>query len=291
MRYLSPLRYPGGKARLAPYLKRLIESQDRPPRQYAEPFAGGGGAALRLLQEETVDYIHLNDLNPGIAAFWRAALDYPDQFCNRIRTVPLTIDEWFLQRDIYAHPTIRDDFELGFATFYLNRTNRSGILDARPIGGFDQSGHWKIDARFNRGPLCARIQAIADMRHRIYVTELEGLDFLRGLQETVDGVFVYADPPYLVQGEGLYLHAFDAEDHVALAQLLAEAAFPWMLTYDDDPRITQRLYAGGRCATFDIAHTAHRQHVGKEAIIYSADLVIPDLLITQGRIARWIDAS
>lgn len=291
MRYLSPLRYPGGKARLTPYLKRLIEAQPRPPSQYAEPFAGGAGAALHLLQDRAVEYVHLNDLNPGIAAFWRASLDSPNDFCQRIRTVPLTTDEWFRKREIYTHPTGRDDFELGFATFYLNRTNRSGILDARPIGGIDQTGQWKIDARFNREPLCTRIQAIADMRHQIYVTELDGLDFLNSLHHVADDVFVYADPPYLVQGEGLYLHAFDADDHVALAQMLTEAAFPWMLTYDDDPRITQRLYAGGRCATFDIAHTAHHQHVGQEAVIYSAGLNVPDLLITKGHIARWVEAS
>ncbi|MBO1752157.1 DNA adenine methylase [Actinotalea sp. BY-33] len=291
MRYLSPLRYPGGKARLAPYLKRLIEAQQHRPSQYAEPFAGGAGAALHLLKDGTVSSIHLNDLNPGIAAFWRGALDYPNEFCDLVRTAALNIDEWYVQRDIYSHPAGHNDLELGFATFYLNRTNRSGILDARPIGGFDQSGRWKIDARFNRESLCARIQAIADMRHEIYVTEQEGLDFLAALQGIADDVFVYADPPYLVQGEGLYLHAFDADDHVALAELLAEAAFPWMLTYDNDPRITERLYARGRCATFEIAHTAHRQHVGQEAVIYSPRLNVPDLLITRGRIARWVDAS
>ena len=94
MRYLSPLRYPGGKARLAPYLRRLIEAQEPRPAQYAEPFAGGGGAALHLLQDGIVDSIHLNDLNPGIAAFWRASLDHPDNFCHLVRTVPLTIDHW-----------------------------------------------------------------------------------------------------------------------------------------------------------------------------------------------------
>lgn len=287
MRYLSPLRYPGGKARLAPYLARLIEAQQPKPRQYAEPFAGGAGAALHLLRDGTVDRIHLNDLNPGIAAFWRASLDLPNEFCRQVRTVPLTIDEWQRQAEIYANPSGRDDFELGFATFYLNRTNRSGILDARPIGGFEQLGRWKIDARFNREALCVRIQAIADLRHRIYVTEYDALDFLDAIQDIAQDVFVYADPPYLVQGEGLYLHAFDADAHLQLAQLLASADFPWILTYDDDPRITNMLYSGGRCATFDIAHTAHRQHVGTEAVIYSEHLVIPDLEITAGRIARW----
>ena len=287
MRYLSPLRYPGGKARLAPYLARLIEAQQPRPRQYAEPFAGGAGAALHLLRDGSVDYIHLNDLNPGIAAFWRASLDFPNEFCRQVRTAPLTIDEWQRQAEIYSNPSGRDDFELGFATFYLNRTNRSGILDARPIGGFEQLGRWKIDARFNRDALCVRIQAIADLRHRIYVTEYDALDFLASIKEIAEDVFVYADPPYLVQGEGLYLHAFDADAHLQLAKILASAEFPWILTYDDDPRITNLLYSGGRSATFDIAHTAHHQRVGTEAVIYSENLVVPDLEITAGRISRW----
>lgn len=287
MRYLSPLRYPGGKARLAPYLARLIEAQDPQPRQYAEPFAGGAGAALHLLRDGTAERIHLNDLNPGIAAFWRASLDFPDHFCRQVRSVAITIDEWHRQVEVYANPSERDDFELGFATFYLNRTNRSGILDARPIGGFEQLGRWKIDARFNREALCTRIQTIADLRHRIYVTEYDALDFLATIHDLVEDVFVYADPPYLIQGEGLYLHAFDAPAHVELANMLASADFPWIVTYDNDPRITDLLYSEGRCAIFDIAHTAHQQHVGTEAVIYSERLVVPDLEITAGRVARW----
>lgn len=246
---------------------------------------------MHLLRDGIVEYIHLNDLNPGIAAFWRSSLDHPNEFCTKIMEIALSIDEWKKQREIYDHPVQYDDFTVGFATFYLNRTNRSGILDAGPIGGLEQKGKWKIDARFNREALCTRIQAIADMRHRIYVTELDGLDFLRGLQYLSDKIMVYADPPYLVQGDGLYLHAFDANDHVALAQLLDKARFRWMLTYDDDPRITQRLYANGRCATFDIAHTAHHQHVGQEAIIFSRDLMVPDMTITRGRVARWNDPA
>lgn len=291
MRYLSPLRYPGGKARLASYISRLINAQAEPPTHYVEPFAGGAGAALHLLRDEVVEYIHLNDLNPGIAAFWRASLDHPNDFCAKIMEIDLSIEEWKNQRKIYEHPDEHDDLTLGFAMFYLNRTNRSGILDAGPIGGLEQTGKWKIDARFNRNSLCVRIQAIADMRHRIYVTQLDGLEFLRGLQRLSDRIMVYADPPYLVQGDGLYLHAFDANDHVALAELLDNANFRWMLTYDDDPRITQRLYANGRCATFDIAHTAHHQHVGQEAIIFSRDLQVPDMAITHGRVARWNEAA
>lgn len=288
MRYLSPLRYPGGKAKLAPYLKRLIECQENRPTQYAEPFAGGAGAALSLLSQNVVEFAHINDLNPGIGAFWRSSLDWPSEFCARIMSVPLTIDEWHRQREVYEAGTTIEDFELGFATFFLNRTNRSGILGARPIGGFDQTGAWKIDARFNRDGLCQRIQAVADLRSRMFVTQLEGIDFLQTLGDLASDIFVYADPPYLVQGEGLYMHAFDAGSHLKLAEFLSDASFPWILTYDDDARVTEELYSTGRCATFEIAHTAHIQHVGREAVIYSAQLLVPDVEITNGRVARWV---
>ena len=288
MRYISPLRYPGGKARLAPYLRRIIESQSPQPRQYAEPFAGGAGAALQLLFDGVVEKIHLNDLNPGIAAFWRASLDYPDEFCCKIQSVDLSIDEWCKQRQIYLAPSGQDDMALGFATFYLNRTNRSGILDARPMGGFEQLGKWKIGARFNRDGLCDRVQKIANMRHLIYVTDCDALDFLFHIKETAKDVFVYADPPYLIQGDGLYMHAFDGQDHVDLANFLSSANFPWLITYDDDPRITNILYGTDRCATFDISHTANRQHIGRESVIYAEGLVVPDLEITLGRSGRWV---
>ncbi|GAA1180118.1 D12 class N6 adenine-specific DNA methyltransferase [Corynebacterium glaucum] len=287
MRYLSPLRYPGGKARLAPFLERIIESQLPIPTHYAEPFAGGAGAALQLLHRGVVSKIHLNDLNPGIAAMWRAILDECCAFVQLIKTTPLDVNEWERQRDIYRNPIGRDDVELGFATFYLNRTNRSGILHAGPIGGHAQHGKWKLDARFNRATLVKRVETVATMREHIIVTELDGLDFLDGLRDFGEDLFVYADPPYMVQGDGLYLHAFDEMAHIGLANKLQSISSPWLLTYDDDPRITEVLYRDGRCATFQIAHTAHKQHIGSEAIIFSEDLTLPDLEVTSGRQALW----
>lgn len=287
MRYLSPLRYPGGKARLTPFLERTIRVQSPAPTQYAEPFAGGAGAALKLLHDGVVEHIHLNDLNPGIAGMWRAMLYETDAFLDLIETTPIDLSEWELQREIYQTPIGREDLELGFSTFYLNRTNRSGILNAGPIGGLEQCGNWKIDARFNRSGLIGRVKAVAAMKDGISVTEMDGLDFLDSLNHLGDDLFVYADPPYIVQGEGLYLHAFDEIAHLQLSEKLAEIESPWLLTYDDDPRITDVLYRGGRCATFPIAHTAHKSHVGSEAVIFSKDLELPDMEITAGRIAQW----
>ena len=288
MRYLSPLRYPGGKARLAPFFTRLIRSQVPASTHYAEPYAGGAGAALRLLTDGAVDHIHINDINAGIAAFWRTITtpDGANAFNQLINNTPVTIDQWHHQRTVYQAGQA-DDLTLGFATFYLNRTCRSGILGARPIGGMEQTGKWKIDARFNRDNLSHRIRTIAAMADNITITESEGIDFLTTMEEHGENVFVYADPPYLGQGEGLYLHAFDKPQHKALAKKLADATFYWMLTYDDDPFITEDLYHHARAAIFPIAHTAHHQHVGAESIIYSSSLIIPNLQVTKKHTAQW----
>ena len=103
MRFLSPLRYPGGKGRLAPYIARLIAAQPARPTSYAEPFAGGAGAALRLLIDEHVQSIHINDLNPGIAAFWRCVFYDTERFARRIESAEVNLERWVDAREVYSH--------------------------------------------------------------------------------------------------------------------------------------------------------------------------------------------
>ena len=200
MRYDSPLRYPGGKASLAGFLARTIGLNDLYGCTYFEPFAGGAGAALRLLREEVVSEIHINDLDVRIIAFWNAVLGERERFVDTILSVPLSVTEWEKQREIYRRGDANKGFELGFATFYLNRCNRSGVLfRAAPIGGQEQSGKWRIDARFNRAALAERVIAISRRRESIHVTNLDALEFLvhhlpRGRER--GRVFAYLDPPY-----------------------------------------------------------------------------------------------
>lgn len=194
MRNLSPLRYPGGKVRLAPFFAQLLAIQDPVPTRYAEPFTGGAGAALRLLDEECVSHIHINDVHPGIAAFWRSVTTHSDEFIQLIETTEVTISQWHEQRAIFEAGPNGDDLALGFATFFLNRTNRSGILTARPIGGLNQTGRWLIDARYNKQGLISRIKRIQELADHITVTELDALDFLDSIEHYEDNIFVYADP-------------------------------------------------------------------------------------------------
>lgn len=289
MRNLSPLRYPGGKARIAPFAAELLAIQHRRPRRYAEPFAGGAGSALALLVGEHVDLIHINDLNPGIAAFWRCVFNQTKRFASLVETAEVSVDAWYAAREVYMNPKRRSDLELGFATFFLNRCNRSGILAARPIGGLQQTGRWKIDARFNKCGLSDRIRYIGSYRRRVQLTELDAREFLTTIAGHGHELLAYVDPPYLGPGDGLYMDKLSAEDHLDLATSLRDSPLMWFLTYDADDRVTDELYVDFRCAEFDIKHTAQVNHIGSEFVVFADNLNVPeDLQILATAKGRWL---
>ncbi|MET7776892.1 DNA adenine methylase [Streptomyces mirabilis] len=292
MRYISPLRYPGGKARLAPYIAGLITRQRPRPRSYAEAFAGGAGAALRLLVDGEVDHIYINDLDPGISALWRCIFRDSKHLARMVETEEVSVEAWHHHANIYRNPQERTDRELGFATFFLNRCNRSGILRARPIGGLDQSGNWKIDARFNRETLADRIRFLGGYRDSVTLSQQDARSFIQALEPKSPDVLLYVDPPYLVQGDRLYLDSLGREDHEELARILRSTDLRWLLTYDADKRITEELYKGFRCVEFNIFHTAQIQRTGVEYAIFGNRLLLPEVsgIIGDGNF-RWMTSK
>ena len=287
-RFVSPLRYPGGKARFSPFLADLIRSQPTRPKYYAEPFAGGAGAAVKLLTDETVNTVFINDLSPGIAAFWRAVFTHTDRLVHRVENAVITMEQWHHEREVFAHPDKWDDLTLGYATFFLNRCNRSGILGARPIGGLKQDGKWKMDARFNREELADRIRYLGGFRRRVMVSQSDGRRFLNSIEHLGKTILAYIDPPYLGQGDDLYLDRLAYDDHKELADQLKDPAYPWMLTYDVDNKIATELYPGFRIACFDIPHTAQNQHLGHELMVFSPHLAVGSIQVLQKANAMWV---
>ena len=281
MRHDSPLRYPGGKSSLADLLAQTIELNDLTGCPYFEPFAGGAGAALRLLREDVVSELHLNDLDPRITSFWQAALSETERFMNAIMSVPLTVEEWERQRQICIHADVSKPFDLGFATFYLNRCNRSGvILGAAPIGGYDQSGQWKIDARFNRQALVDRIHNLSSLCERIHITNMDATAFLinhlpRGNKRK--RVFAYLDPPYYSNGRRLYLNYYEDRDHRRLARYMQQQAnLKWLMSYDYS-RFIKDLYS--KCIVSEIAlrYTLQRKRKAQEFLIAPEHLSLPEV--------------
>jgi len=269
------------------FLQRTLSEQRPRPRVYVEPFAGGAGAALALLASEMVDRIVLNDLNKGIFELWRAVFWKTDEFVAKISSTPATLEEWHRQREIYHNPS-SEGLDLGFATFFLNRTNRSGILGARPIGGLAQDGRWKIDARYNAGELTTRITALGEYRHRVDVSCRDGVQLVTDFSRCGTEYIFNVDPPYLIQGEELYLNTLHWDDHVRLAQALVAGPPYWIVTYDTDSRVPDVLYPNQPCATFGIAHTAAIQHIGTEYLVTSDQLRVSDLSGIGRRTGHWL---
>jgi len=247
---------------------------------YAEPFAGGAGAGIKLLEAGHVDRIIINDADRALFCFWWSVMNRAEEFVDRIHSTPLSVEEWGAQRELYLHPRNRPRIDLGFATFYLNRCNRSGIIkNAGPIGGKAQLGEWKIDARFNRQGLAERVQGISSFADRITVLQLDAQQFIENIDDYTNGqpTFLYADPPYYCKGRELYLNHFSDSDHRDFAESIQQQeGLHWIMTYDNVPRIRE-LYADARMLPFALRYSAHHASTeGGELLISPPWLVVPD---------------
>lgn len=275
MRYYSPLRYPGGKRKLADYIKLVFHENNLMDGDYAEPYAGGAGVALALLFDEYARRIHINDLDPGISAFWFSAVHDTEALCELIRNTPVSMHEWHKQKEVQADSN-SGLLELGFATFFLNRTNRSGIISGGVIGGKQQNGKWSLDARFNKEDLIRRIQKIGRFRNRISVYDLDAKVFLqRIVPQLPERSLVYLDPPYYIKGQQLlYTNYYKPEDHAGIAALVNNMECKWIVSYDNVPEISQ-LYEGLPNRDYDISYSAQERYAGSEMMFFNPDLRLP----------------
>ena len=265
----SPLRYPGGKNRLASFIRIAIQNLEIQDCTYVEPFAGGAGVALTLLLDGTVNRIVINDYDKAIYSFWRAVKQEPKALIDRIRETSVTIDEWYRQREIYSSATTYS-LDLAFATLFLNRTNRSGILNAGPIGGYSQSGEWKLNVRFDKDAIIEKINSIAKERKKIAIYNKDIISFLRNYAPTFDGdMFFYFDPPYYNKGQKLYKNFFTPQDHQRIHDVITqEVAAPWIITYDDVDQIAE-MYRDYEMRRFDLTYSAANKGTASELMIFS----------------------
>lgn len=274
----SPLRYPGGKSLMTNFFVDLFRINGLQEIVYAEPYAGGAGAAINLLLNGHVNEIIINDANIGIYSFWSALVTESDRFIQTINTIPVTLEEWHKQRAVLLSSN-KPSFELGVATFFMSRTNRSGVIFGGAIGGSteekQQNAKYKIDCRFNKKDLIQRLETIAANKNRIRVCNEDALAFLRQLD---NDVFVYLDPPYYVKGKSLYMNHYTNKDHKELASFLqTEAHFSWVLSYDDVPQIRE-MYVKSDLFRFPLKYTVSKKQVGYELLTHSDNIHFPESL-------------
>ena len=273
--HFSPLRYPGGKGKLARFVADVIRMNGLQDGSYVEPYAGGAGVAFELLLTGVVRRIAINDLNRPIYAFWHAVLNNTDGLVNLIRATEVTMEVRERAKRIFMQ-SADTSLELAFATFFLNRTNRSGILNGGPIGGVEQQGSWKIDARYNKDALIERIHKIARMRKYVLLTNMDAVDFLSNTATSwPKKTLVYLDPPYHDKGRDLYYNFYQHDDHANVAFATHNlTGVKWIVSYDDVEPIHD-LYRESSCLRYTIGYSARDRSRGAEAMFFSPRLVIP----------------
>lgn len=273
----SPLRYPGGKAKLYPFFTELIAENSLFGVEYCEPYAGGAGLALKLLANGYVERVSINDIDKSIYAFWVSALRSTKQFCALIEKTPITIEEWHRQKAIWLKGNNRNALALGFATYFLNRTNRSGIIEgAGPIGGFDQTGDWKVDARLVKEKQIENLLELERYQRQITITNDDALVYLKNNSAKRDAL-IYLDPPYYNKGSELYKSFYEPKDHKEVARYLERRRnAKWVVSYDDVKPIRDEYKSFTRL-TYSLNYSAGPKTSGKEVIFLSDSIVPPSV--------------
>jgi DNA adenine methylase len=277
-RYSTPLRYPGGKSKLAKFIKLVILQNELLGGDYVEPYAGGAGVALHLLFDGYVKHIHINDLNKSIYAFWYSAIHDTENLCRLIQKTSVTMKNWTHQKSIQEDTKSHSLLELGFSTFFLNRTNRSGILSGGVIGGKEQSGDWSLDARFNKHALIARIEKVSEQRENISLYNQDAAHFINNIIPTTPKkTLVYLDPPYYVKGGELYQNYYGHSEHAMIAKLIAKKIKrKWIVSYDNVKEVRE-LYNEFRRMTYQLSYSAANRYKGSEVMFFSDSLTIPSI--------------
>ncbi|UII79328.1 DNA adenine methylase [Flagellimonas sp. CMM7] len=276
-KYYSPLRYPGGKGKLLGFAKDLINSNELNGGSYSEPYAGGASIAIGLLIEDYVSEININDIDYGIYSFWNSILEDTDDFLRKLWSTKVSIEEWRKQVNIKQNQADYSQLDIGFSTFFLNRTNRSGMINAGVIGGINQNGNYKIDARFNKDELARRIKRIACHKEYINVYNQDAVEFITStIRKNKTQGLIFLDPPYYNKGKKLYTNFYEHDDHLKIAETIVNSEHKhWIVTYDNTSEI-EEMYTEVKKIAYSLKYSLnHQSKNGTELLFHSNDIVLP----------------
>ena len=289
--YYSPLRYPGGKRKLASFVASVCRVHNIDG-HYVEPYAGGAAVGLELLLTDQVKEITINDLDRSVYAFWKFIMMNPEELCSRIQETRIDAESWNAAREIQKNKRYANILDLGFSTFFLNRTSYSGILNAGMLGGKNQTGQYRIDARFNKQNLIERIMRISEQKKHIHVHNMDAMDLVARLSEkqNMQNTLYYFDPPYYAKGAYLYMNHYRKTDHEDIAKCIQRIRHSkWIVSYDDVLEI-RNYYSGRHSQPYSLYHTARSARLGNEILFFSDNLTNLDKIVAeipnrQGRVS------
>lgn len=274
----NPLRYPGAKSKLVPYIQKLIETENLRGCTFYEPYAGSAAVSLALLENKIISKAIINELDPLVYCFWISVMEQPEELIQLIQNTDITLENWnvFVEYRNPEYIIARTTLEIGFAGLFLNRTSFSGILKAGPLGGHTQNSNYSIDCRFNKDRVIKSIRTLSKFRDNIEIYNMDAIEFLKlkTRYKRNNKTFVYIDPPYYEKGPSLYRYYYEDEMHKNLAKFIKTKSYPWLISYDDSPNI-KKLYKNSRQQHIYLDYSANTHSKGKELLL--SNLEIPPM--------------
>lgn len=229
-RFPSPLRYPGGKSKVA---KKIVSFFPEGFTHYCEPFFGGGSVFFEIERRFSPKSNWINDKNKDLINFWSCAKECNFELVEGVRA----LRNKYLNNGRELFDYINNDFLIdsklksAIRFFILNRISFSGLTDS---GGYSQQA---FDLRFND----SSIKRLGNISKPLRYCQITNHDFSEVISRTKPGTFLYLDPPYYQQrfsklyGKNGDLHV--NFDHERLAKELYKCKHNWLITYDDAPYI------------------------------------------------------
>ena len=234
----SVFRYPGGKSKVA----KLILSYA--PKHYTEariPCLGGGGVFFNI---STKKKRWINDINPYLMSVYFALRDRPKQFiesCRKIepekKSEPLAAAKKGKPlynarlKAVFDNFVEDDSIDPALKYFFINRTVWAGRVnyDLPSRLYFSNPSGWNIIKKRNLENAAKALQNV-----KITCGSYEDL-----LQEPGKDVFIYLDPPYVVDTKlhktsQLYSFNFHLRDHVSLCEHVKKTKHKICISYDDN---------------------------------------------------------
>lgn len=234
---LSPLRYPGGKIKMLPLLFQSLNKENL--QTFVEPFAGGAGAGLALLEANQIQNYILNDVDYGIYALFQTIKTCPNVLIEKIKNfASLNHNDFFEAKAKIQNQYIGCDLtEAAWSLLIANRLSYSGIIKANPLGGKNGTQE-QLLSRWNPAELIQRIKVIHSLSHRITVLNSDAKDVIEEYYWSPHTT-IFIDPPYYKKGKQLYTHYYNESEHNNLEELLfsLSAGCPGadiLLTYDNE---------------------------------------------------------
>lgn len=242
-KFLSPLRYPGGKNKLAKYIKKVLDYNRFKTKILVEPFVGGGSVSLNFLLNGWTEKVVIADRDQLIYSFWKTLFNNPDYLIRFIKDVDVNIENFYKYKEIATDKKIDDEKKLAEACLFLNRTSFSGILknNAGPLGGKGQNSNYKINCRFNKKSLIEKIKYFSQFKNKVIVLLYNWKETIKYVEKIKgnDKTLFYFDPPFYKKADGLYRYYFEEKEHLILSKKIKNLKNKWILSYDRAKKIRE----------------------------------------------------